>query len=65
MLTDSNAQLRQAIQRQDKRKFASEIVEGREGQQPKASLRQRLGKHLAYLRRAAAFARLHGRVFHR
>ncbi len=59
ILTDSIAALRQAIQRQDKRKFASEIGARQESQRPEASLKERLGKHLAYLRRAASFAPIH------
>ena len=57
VLTDSLAALRQAIQKEDKRRFASEIGEATEPQPGKPTLLQRLGKHLAFLRRAAAFAR--------
>jgi conjugative relaxase-like TrwC/TraI family protein len=57
VLTDSVTALRQAIQKQDERQFASEIIEAKQPQ--KMPLRQRLGKHLTYLRRTAAFARLH------
>lgn len=57
VLTDSNAALRQAIQRQESRKSALELMQPRQRQQ--TPLRQRLGKHLAYLRRLAAFDRMH------
>jgi hypothetical protein len=57
VLTDSNAALRQAIQRQESRKSAMELMEPRRRQ--KVPLRQRLGKHWSYLRRLAAFARAH------
>jgi hypothetical protein len=59
VLTDSNAALRQAIQRQESRKSAMELMHPR--LRRKAPLRQRLGKHLAYLRRLAVFARTHER----
>ena len=55
VLTDSNAALREAIQRQESRKSALELMHARQRQ--KTSLRQRLGRHLATLRRLAAFAR--------
>jgi conjugative relaxase-like TrwC/TraI family protein len=58
VLTDSNAALREAIQRQDKRLSATELFASRRVNTP---LRQRLGKHLAYLRRLATFARTHER----
>src|SRR5262249_16992996 len=54
VLTDSVTALRQAIQKQDKRQFASEIIEAPQQQPQKMPLRQRLGKHLAHLRRTAA-----------
>ncbi|MHB1425438.1 MAG: MobF family relaxase [Gemmataceae bacterium] len=57
VLTDSNAALREAIQRQDKRLSATELLAT--GERRKSPLRQRLGKHLAYLRRLATFARTH------
>jgi conjugative relaxase-like TrwC/TraI family protein len=57
VLTDSAAALRQAIQRQDTRTFATELFPARERQ--RTTLRQRLGKHLAFLRRQAAFGRTH------
>jgi conjugative relaxase-like TrwC/TraI family protein len=57
VLTDSNAALRDAIQRQEKRTSATELFASR-GRR-KSPLRQRLGKHIAYLRRLAAFARTH------
>ncbi len=59
VLTDSNAALREAIQRQEKRLSATELFAGR-GRQ-KSPLRQRLGKHLAFMRRLADFARTHER----
>lgn len=59
VLTDSNAALREAIQRQESRKSALELMHPRP--QRKTPLRQRLGKHFAYLRRLAAFARTHER----
>ena len=59
VLTDSNAALREAIQSQESRKLASELVEARERQ--RLSLRQRLGKHLATVRRLAGFAWMHQR----
>jgi conjugative relaxase-like TrwC/TraI family protein len=59
VLTDSNAELRKAIQRQESRKLASEVMEARQRQvQP---LRQRLGRHFAFVRRLASFAWLHER----
>ncbi len=54
VLTDSNAALREAIQRQESRKFALELMHPLK--RGKASLRQRLGKHFAYVRRLAAYA---------
>jgi conjugative relaxase-like TrwC/TraI family protein len=59
VLTDSNAELREAIQKQESRKFATEVVEAR--LRRRLPLRQRLGKHLAYVRRLAAFAAMHQR----
>jgi hypothetical protein len=59
VLTDSNAALREAIQRQESRKFAMELMHPLKRQ--RMPLRQRLGKHLAYVRRLAAFARTHER----
>ncbi|HJT77871.1 MAG TPA: AAA family ATPase, partial [Gemmataceae bacterium] len=59
VLTDSNTALREAIQRQESRKLASELVEARQRQ--RMPLRQRLGKHFAYVRRLASFAWLHQR----
>jgi hypothetical protein len=53
VLTDNIAALRQAIQRKDNRTFAMELFEARE--QQKASMRQRLNKHLGWMRRRAAF----------
>ncbi len=64
VLTDSNLALRQAIQRQDSRQTATELLTSPE--RDKASLKQWLGKHLAYLRRQAAFGSIHeGRPVHR
>ncbi len=57
VLTDSNAELRKAIQRQESRKSAMELMHSRHRQ--KAPVRQRLGKHLAYLGRLTTFARTH------
>lgn len=59
VLTDSNAVLREAIQRQDRRQSATELFATRERLQ--SPLRQRLGTHLAYLRRLAAFVQTHQR----
>ncbi|HLJ92762.1 MAG TPA: MobF family relaxase [Gemmataceae bacterium] len=59
VLTDSNAELRRAIQKQDSRKFATELFEAAARRRRKPPLRQRLGKHLAYLRRIAAFTQTH------
>jgi hypothetical protein len=59
VLTDSNAELREAIQRQESRKFATELFENRRRQ--RMPLRQRFGKHFAYVRRLAAFASMHQR----
>jgi hypothetical protein len=58
VLTDSNAALREAIQKQDKRSSATELFESRRERTP---LRQQLGRHFAYLRRLADFARTHER----
>jgi conjugative relaxase-like TrwC/TraI family protein len=55
VLTDSNAALREAIQKQDHRKTATELLASR--RRSKASLKQRLGKFLAYQQRQAAFER--------
>lgn len=59
VLTDSNAALRAAIQRQESRKSAMELMHPRQRQ--RTPLRQRLGKHFAYLRRLATFTRTHER----
>ncbi|HEY7330671.1 MAG TPA: MobF family relaxase [Gemmataceae bacterium] len=59
VLTDSNAELRKAIQRQESRTSAMELMHRRQGR--RSPWRQRLGKHFAYLRRLAAFARTHER----
>ncbi len=59
VLTDSNAALREAIQRQEKRLSATELFAG--SGRENSPLRQRLGKHLAYIRRLAEFARTHER----
>jgi hypothetical protein len=59
VLTDSNAMLREAIQRQEKGLSATELFASHERQ--KSPLRQRLSKHLAYMRRLAEFARTHER----
>jgi conjugative relaxase-like TrwC/TraI family protein len=59
VLTDSNAALREAIQRQEKRLSATELFASR--QQQETPLRQRLGIHLAFMRRLADFARTHER----
>jgi AAA domain len=59
VLTDSNASLREAIQRQDKRLSATELLATRKRQE--SPLRQRLGKLLARTRRLADFMRTHER----
>ncbi len=59
VLTDSNVELREAIQRQESRKSAMELMHP--PKQRKAPLRQRLGKHFAYLRCLTAFGRVHER----
>ena len=59
VLTDSNTALREAIQRQESRKSAMELMHPHARR--KVPLRQRLGKHFAYMRRLAAFARTHER----
>ncbi len=59
VLTDSNATLREAIQRQDNRQSATELFASR--RREKSRLRQRLGKHLAFMRRLSEFARTHER----
>jgi hypothetical protein len=53
VLTDSNAALRQAIQKQDVRKFATELFQG--GERQKTGLRERLKCHLSAMRRRLAF----------
>jgi conjugative relaxase-like TrwC/TraI family protein len=58
VLTDSVAALREAIQRQDDRTFATDLFPDRTAR-PGPTLRQRLGRHLAWVRRQAAFARTH------
>jgi hypothetical protein len=59
VLTDSNVALREAIQRQESRKSAMELLHPQKRQ--RVPLRQRLGKHFAYLRRLASFAWTHER----
>ena len=59
VLTDSNAALREAIQRQDKRKFALELAD-REREQ--AALAERLRNHMIVIRRQEVFARTHERA---
>jgi hypothetical protein len=59
VLTDNIAALRRAIQRKDNRTFAMELFEARE--QQKASMRQRLRKHLGWMRRRLAFDRRYQR----
>jgi conjugative relaxase-like TrwC/TraI family protein len=59
VLTDNIAALRRAIQRKDNRTSAMELFEARERQ--KASMRQRLKKHLGWMRRRLAFERRHQR----
>lgn len=56
VFTDNKKDLLQAIQRPDEPLSATEFVQSR---RPVKSLRQRLGKHLAYMARLAAFAQLH------
>jgi hypothetical protein len=57
VLTDSNEELRKAIQKQDRHKSATELLAAAKRQE--AAHRQRLGRHLAYQRRLAAFAQTH------
>src|SRR5262249_21047636 len=59
VLTDSNVELRQAIQKLESRNLSSDLVEGGRGH--RLRLRQRFGKHFAYVRRLASFAWLHER----
>jgi conjugative relaxase-like TrwC/TraI family protein len=55
VLTDSNAALREAIQKQDTRKFAMELFEEPERRPHKVSLPERLKKHVALMRRRLVF----------
>ncbi len=61
VLTDSNEALREAIQKQDTRKFALDLFEEQQRPKPLAlldlPLKERLGRHLAQVRRLAAFTR--------
>ncbi len=56
IFTDDKKELLQAVQRPDEPLSATEFVQARRPMKP---MRQRLGKHLAYLRRLAAFAHIH------
>lgn len=56
IFTDDKKELLQAVQRPDEPLSATEFVQTRRAVRP---MRQRLGKHLAYLRRLAAFAHIH------
>jgi hypothetical protein len=57
VLTDNVAALREAIQRQDTRTHATDLFEAR--RRPKPTQRQRLKKHLAFIRRIGSFTRTH------
>jgi conjugative relaxase-like TrwC/TraI family protein len=59
IFTDDKAGLLKAVQRPDEPLSAVELFEA--GQRQRLPLIQRLGKHLAYLRRLAGFNRLHER----
>jgi len=59
VLTDSNEALRQAIQKQDRRMSATELFEARKRR--RLGLRERLSKHLAFVRRLASFEQTHQR----
>ena len=56
IFTDNKEELLKAVQRPDEPLSATEFVQARRKAPP---LRKRLGKHLAYLRRLAAFAHTH------
>ena len=56
IFTDDKKALLQAVQRPDEPLSATEFVQSR---RPAAPMRKRLGKHLAYLRRLAAFGHTH------
>jgi conjugative relaxase-like TrwC/TraI family protein len=58
VLTDSNEELREAIQRQDTRQSATELLAS---PQVDTQLLQRLRQHQEYLRRQAVFAETHRR----
>jgi hypothetical protein len=57
VFTDSKEELLQAIQRPDEKLSATELADLA---RPKAKLRQRLKKLLAYRNRCATFAQTHG-----
>ena len=59
VFTDDKRELLKAVQRADQPLSALELAQARRRHKP--PLRQRLGKHFAYLRRLAAFARTHER----
>ncbi len=59
VFTDDKKELLKAVQKADQPLSAMELMQARRRQ--KAPLRQRLGKHLAYVRRLAAFGRTHER----
>jgi conjugative relaxase-like TrwC/TraI family protein len=56
IFTDDKQELLEAVQRLDEPLSATEFAESRPSARP---MRQRLGKHLAYLRRLAAFGQIH------
>ena len=58
VLTDSNAELREAIRRQDTQQSATELLAS---QGTDRHYLERLKKHQEYLRRQAAFAAVHRR----
>jgi conjugative relaxase-like TrwC/TraI family protein len=59
VFTDDKKALLKAVQKADQPLSALELTQAR--QRKKTPLRQRLGKHLAYVRRLATFARTHER----
>src|SRR5262249_47627506 len=56
IFTDSKEELLKAVQRPDQPLSATELAESRRQKRP---LRQRLTRHLAFLRRASTFAQTH------
>ena len=59
VFTDDKKELLKAVQKADQPLSALELTQARRRQ--KSPLRERLGKHFAYVRRLAAFARTHER----